>query len=800
MRFFFILLLLVSSIVVAQPARPAQFILTNARQQPLIGATIQLTLKADSTKRMSNLTDSLGRAMVTLQLNTLYLLTATLVGMKPVRMVITPTETQTTFRFVMIADTKTLDSVTVTARKPLIRQEDDKTIVDPEAIASSSSNAFELLEKTPGLFLDQDGNVYLSSSTPATIYINGWEQKMSATDIAQLLKNLPPNSIDRIELMRTPSAKYDASGSGGAVNVVLKKGVKLGRTGSLNATANQGRFGNQSLGINLSNSNGGRSSYLNTNYSRRNNFEQTTTARQLPGNQVIGQEAYVRYPGESIYAGYGFGFEPGNRWSLNLDGRASYGLNRSLTENQTRIHQISDLGQIIAGNRNDVQNTNQTVSVVQDVSATYKLDTLGSELTANVSYNYLDNQTNQDYNTAYFTPAKPALLGDGTYQNTRNYLIAQVDYRQKLPHQITVEAGMKTAIQQFGSRTAFFIGQYENRAVDRFRTNTFDYSDGIHAGYAQASKTFGAFVLKGGVRLENTNMRGHQRVPRDTTFAVNRTDLFPYIYLSRSLVKIAGYELRSYLVYRRSIARPGYDQLNPFARFVDPYLYDTGNPALQPQFTRTFEANISVADMPILAIGRNYTQHIFTSVLYQDSINASVTYRTYDNLGSNRETYFRLLGGIPPGGTYFFVVGGQYHHNNYTGRYENQPLAFSRGSCSFFTFHQLKIDTRSTATLSGFYRLRGQQQFYELGNFGNLNLSINRQFLAKKLMVTLSLSDALYTNRNEFILNQGNIMATGSRRADTRRVGLNIRYNFGSSKRSESNNPFNFDALERNSR
>src|SRR5215217_5824692 len=102
-----------------------------------------------------------------------------------------------------------------------------------------------MLEKTPGLFVDQDGNIYLSSTTPATVYINGREQKMSAADMATLLKNLPPTAIASIEILRTPSAKYDASGSGGIVNIILKKGVKIGLTGSVTTGLNQGKYGNQ---------------------------------------------------------------------------------------------------------------------------------------------------------------------------------------------------------------------------------------------------------------------------------------------------------------------------------------------------------------------------------------------------------------------------------------------------------------------------------------------------------------------------------------------------------------------------
>ena len=151
------------------------------------------------------------------------------------------------------------------------------------------------------------------------------------------------------------------------------------------------------------------------------------------------------------------------------------------------------------------------------------------------------------------------------------------------------------------------------------------------------------------------------------SFTIHRTDLFPYIYLSKNLMKIAGYDLRAYLVYRRTISRPVYEQLNPFPKYIDQYLSEIGNPSLRPQFTQNYEANISVDERPILAFGVNDTKDIFTNVIYQSDTRQSQAYRTYDNLGKNKEWYFRGLGALPPGGRYFFVLGAQYNHNFYHG-------------------------------------------------------------------------------------------------------------------------------------
>ena len=123
-----------------------------------------------------------------------------------------------------------------------------------------------------------------------------------------------------------------------------------------------------------------------------------------------------------------------------------------------------------------------------------------------------------------------------------------------------------------------------------------------------------------------------------------------------------------------------YEQLNPFTRFVDQYLSEAGNPTLRPQFNQNYEANVSVDERPILAIGVNDTRDIFTNVIYQSDTSQSQAIRTYDNLGKNKEWYFRGLGALPPGGRYFFVAGAQYNHNFYQGVYENKPLSFKKGT------------------------------------------------------------------------------------------------------------------------
>jgi hypothetical protein len=599
---------------------------------------------------------------------------------------------------------------------------------------------------------------------------------MSAADIAILLKSLPPNAIQKIELIRTPSAKYDASGGGGLVNIILMKGVKIGINGSVNTGFSQGEYGNQYIGFNLNNNNDKLSSYVNAQYNNGNDYAITNSDRILSLDSVLRQEARAVKPNHSVNLGYGFGKTIKEKWELNYDGRMSQNKFDNTTNSNSFLHQISN-NQNTGNLQSYVNNKGTNNFINQSFRVKLKLDTVGGEWVNDISFNFSKSSTDQNYSNLLLSK-NTSTGGDGDYGNDRNYFTYQSDIRKKL-RGINIESGVKTSVLNFNNNSNYTKNVAGLISPDPFRTSNFHYTEQINAAYLQGSKTWGPIVLKVGSRLEQTIMQGHQFIPKDTTFSVNRTDAFPYVYLSRKILMIMNYELRGFLVYRKTISRPSYDYLNPFAKYIDPFLYEVGNPNLKPQFTSNYEANISVDDKPLFAYGVNETTDIFTNVVYQSPTNKQVSYRTYDNLGKSRETYFRVIGVIPPGKKFFAVLGTQYNRNNYSGFYEGKPIVFNRGTWSLFTFQSFKLDGLSTITLNGFWRFKGQQQFYELSDFGTLNATINRQFLKKKLTITASYNDFLYTNKNNFVLKQGSQNAVGYRATDSRRIGLSLRYNFG---------------------
>jgi len=762
--------------------------ISDNNKEPLIGANISLLNLKDSSKTQQ-VTDIDGNAKLKLIPNHLYILTVTYIGFQKFTKNIFSKNDDIRLNINLLEDTKSIEEVMIKGKKPLITQEDDKMIIDPEPIANISTNTMEVLEKTPGLFVDQDGNIYLNSATPAVVYINGKEQKLSTQDIATILKSLPPSSIQKIEVLRTPSTKYDAASSGGIVNVVLKKGVKIGQTGSISFGGSQGYYGNQYVGGNFNNSGNKTTVYANLNYTHRGALETLNSNRYFTTDSILNQTASTKSNANQFYSGFGGTYDIKKNWGLSYDGRINYNIADPYTSN---LNTIFTTDSIFSQYNNSISNKSNSLSFQNDFGSNVKFDTLGTELTTDISYNFYRNNSDQNYEIIRNIPSNSYLSGFGNNLQQRNFFLLKSDLTYLFKNKIKIETGIKSTYQHYNSHANYFINLNNNPIADANRTNTFSYNENINAAYFQGSKNlWNQIILKTGVRVEHTYMNGKQTIPGDTSFIINRVDLFPYVYLSRSLFKIATYDMKAFLIYRRTINRPNYESLNPYIKYVDQYLYETGNPALKPQFTDNYEANISFQDYPIFAIGQNYATDIFSNVIYQDKTLPNVSVKTYDNLGKNKETYFRFTGALPPGGKYFFVAGVQYNLNEYTGIYENKPLTFNRGSWRFFTFHSLKIMKSTKLTMHGFMIVNGQNNFYELNNFGQLSFGINQELLQGKLNINLNLSDVLRTMEVGFKLYQGSIHTDGSRYADNQRIGLNIRYNFGIRKKEEKQGMFN---------
>ena len=754
------------------------------KSEAVINATASIMRSSDSSVFFTK--TAIKETSFTLKTNTAYILKITAVNVKPFYRGFETSTRDTTFNVILQTATKQLDEVVVVTRTPLLKQEDDKTIVDAEQLAGSSTNAFEVLEKTPGAIVDQDGNVYLNSATPATIYINGREIKLSAADLANLLKNLPASSISKIEVLRNPSAKFDAASSGGIVNIVLKKGVKLGVNGSIDASHFQGVYGSEAIGFNVNNSKEKLNTYLSYNFSKKLNFESLGSNRYTSGGGLFVQDAYTRFNNTNNYLGAGLSYEVNKKLNISYDARVSATQNNSNIENNIKISS-QRTGNIFGRNASLINNEGPSLYVGNGISAKYKLDTLGSEWSNTLDYTYYRGESAQQYSNLNIMPSRNTLLGDGNVLNNKNILAFKSDVVIKAKKKYTIEIGTKFTYSLSKNNSAYFSDTSTGKYIDRLQTNKFRYTENIAATYFQVAKTFGGLTIKPGVRLEHTDIRGQQIIPADTTFSIKRTDLFPYIFLRHKIAKLFGFTLVGNAIYRRSITRPFYESLNPYPRYADQYTYDVGNPGLQPQFTTNYEFSVNADEFPVFSIGLNDIKNIFTTLTYS---RGDTLFRTYDNLGTNKEIYMRAVVGIPPGKKYFFYAGTQMNIMNYKGLYDNVPFTFKRSSFTFFMFQNYKPTPTLTLSLNGFMRVNSVVNFFELKPFGGLTFSANKSILNKKMNVIVTVNDIFKTNINRFVINQPNFVADGFRFNDRRRLGIALKYNFGLKPKVEKKQGF----------
>ena len=755
-----------------------------SKNEVVINATTSILRTTDSLILFTKVSSK--ETSFTLNSNTAYILKVSAVNIKTVYQKFKAGSNDTTLNVVVQTNTKQLEEVVVNSRTPLIKQDDDKTIVDAEQLAESSTNAFEVLEKTPGAIVDQDGNIYLNSATPATIYINGREIRLSAIDLANLLKNLPANSISKIEVLRNPSAKYDAASSGGIVNIVLKKGVKLGVNGSIDASHFQGVYASDAIGFSVNNSKEKVNTYLSYNFSKKLNFEDLSSNRYTNSGGLFKQFANTKFNNTNNYLGAGINYQVNKKLNVSYDARISATQNNSNINNNINILSLRTLNSI-GQNISVVNNQGPSLFVSNALAAKYKLDTLGSEWSNAADYTYFRANSDQKYQNINILPAKNNLLGDGNILNNKNTLSYKSDLIIKTKKKYTIEVGTKLTFSESKNNSAYFSDTSTGKYIDRLQTNKFKYTENIAAAYLQIARTFKGLTIKPGIRLEFTDIKGRQIIPADTTFAIKRKDLFPYIFLRHKIAKLFGFTLVGNAIYRRSITRPFYESLNPYPRYADQYTYDVGNPGLQPQFTTNYEFSVNADEFPVFSIGLNDIKNIFTTLTYS---RGDTLFRTYDNLGTNKEIYMRAVVGIPPGKKYFFYAGTQMNIMNYKGQYDNVPFTFKRSSFTFFMFQNYKPLPTLNLSLNGFMRIRTVINFFELQPFGGLTFSANKSIVNKKMNIILTVNDIFKTNQNKFIINQPNFVADGYRYNDRRRLGIALKYNFGLKPKVEKKQGF----------
>jgi outer membrane receptor protein involved in Fe transport len=479
----------------------------------------------------------------------------------------------------MEQDATMLQDVTVTGSKPMIQMGVDRKIFNVEkSITSAGGTAIDVMRNVPSINVDIDGNVSLRNSAPQ-IFVDGRPTTLS-------MDQIPADAIQSIEIITNPSAKYDASGGqSGILNIILKKNRKTGYNGSVRAGVDsRGKF-NGGGDINVRQ--GKINVFANAMYNQRKSKGWGQTDRL---SNVDGKDAYTTQYSNSIFNGaFAFG-----RFGLDyfIDNRNTISVSQSIVngdfkpDNRTNSVFDTTSGGFATQYRNTTGKNNFRNYGTQ-ISFKHLFAQAGKEWTADVNFNQSKNTNYSDIRYRSFNDLdmKNAINDeitqtiDGGGEN--KFFTVQTDYINPVTEKIKWEGGLRAQVRKFNSFQHNFFNTLQAPAFN----NDFEYTDHVYAGYVTYSqKVKETFSYQLGLRAESSGYDGKQ-IGKDSYTNDFPISLFPSVFLSKTLEHKQDLQLN----YTRRINRPNFFQLMPNTDYSDPLNYQTGNPALKPEFTHSLE-------------------------------------------------------------------------------------------------------------------------------------------------------------------------------------------------------------------
>jgi outer membrane receptor protein involved in Fe transport len=683
---------------------------------------------------------------------------------------------------------KDLGGVTVTAKKPFIEARPDKTIVNVDASPTSAgATVLELLEKSPGITVDNDGNISLRGKAGVIIMIDGKPTYLSSTDLANLLKNMPASQLEQIEIMTNPSAKYDASGNSGIINIKTKKGRAAGFNGSIMAGITTSFFktgdalyvtpkSQNSINFNYRKNKWNFFGNYNPNiYNGRGNlnierrfFDDNSN---LTGYSDVATKFKFGNNNHSLKLGVDFFADKKNTYGIVASGFMFNGHPTPVTVNtlSDANHEVTSSMVSLTENRIDFNNFSGNFNY------RHVFDTAGTELTVDLDYIGYRNTSNmllttEFYDEMYQQSSDPLFL-KGHLPSDINIYSIKSDYTHPFKGG-RVEAGIKSSYVKNDN-----IVDYQRMVADKWvpdsRSNHFIYDENINAAYITVNKQLKKWTLQGGLRVENTIAKGYQ-VTNDSTFKRNFTDLFPNAYVTYAVNDKNSLTLS----IGRRITRPNYQDLNPFTYFLDSLSYRQGNPYLLPQFTNNVELSHTFKGKIITTLNYNNTTDVISQILKQNS-QTKVVYLTSDNVAKFINMGISITAPVPITkwwNTNFFT---NIYNNHYKGIYNAEPLDISYTSFMVNITNTFTIKQGFSLELSGFYRGKGVDQLTINQPIYQMSIGGQKNILKNKATIRLNIRDPFAWQEYRGLTEYGNIYATIHSKFDVRQVTASFTYRFG---------------------
>lgn len=651
------------------------------------------------------------------------------------------------FGTIQIQDELTgLEEVTVQSSRPEIIVEPDKTTINVEGtVMAEGSNTLDVIGRSPGVFVDQDGTINLNGRTGVTVMINDRPTYMSAADLANFLRSMPAENIKSIEVINNPPARFDAEGAAGVINIVLKKNSVDGVFGNVHIGNQYNGLFAPSGGATLNIKKGKWATNANLNYNEYANFNDLDINRNFQleeGLSEFMQDSRIksRWKTPNFTGSVNYEINPNHTVGVNLQASQNTGgsTNNSLTEIS-----IPGTDQLNYLNSHNDENGDRT-RIFGNLHYEGKLDTLGSKITGDVDYTIMDAQSSSILSNDYWTGVNQSNFNSDRIQtlNEMYYTIftAKADFTKPLKNGKILETGLKGSWVKSDNDLDLSRAIGEGPFQPEAGSNRFIYSENVLAAYASLKGDFSPKVnYQVGLRGEFSDILGNS-VTLDQQNEQAYFNLFPSLFVQH---KVSEKYQVNYTVNRR-ITRPNYRLLNPFIYYIDPLTSETGNPNLRPQYSNNIEMNHVINGAYQFTLGYSVTEDAFMQVFIQNQ-EARTTTTFTDNFDKTKNLNFRAI--LPVDLTKWWTTSNmlQANYNQFKSQIGDDFLDVDQVSYMARTQHNIQLPKGFKFELVGMYlgpQIWGQGS---LEGFGWIDAGITKSFKKDKLTLSVNGTDLFRT-------------------------------------------------------
>jgi iron complex outermembrane receptor protein len=691
-----------------------------------------------------------------------------------------------------------LKEVSVSARRSYIEVKPGKVVLNVQSsIIAEGNSAFDVLKQAPGVHATAQGNISIIGRQNALVMLDGKPIGLSGDNLTSYLQSMQSSTVQQIELITNPSAKYEAGGAG-VINIISKKGTNVGTNVTVTMGGGYGKYYKANMGVAFNNRMGNMNVYGNYNFAPNKTFLTFTTDRSINYQGQLSNYNSVYYTTrESFNHTFRVGTDIliSSKHTLGFLVSGTVNNNDYAKNNNLKISNFSVLDSTISTKsmlNRDLRNINY------DINYSGKLDSAGQTLSADVSFNDYSRRSDEYIDNHFYTTAGNSYRAPLYQQNLSpsgiHIWAAKIDYVKPFSKTAQLEAGFKYSWVKSDNNLVFgpkVNGVYQ---VDPNFSSTFLYTENINSGYINYIKSAGKWNIVVGIRAEQTNARGDS-IHNVVGIKKNYLDWFPQWQIRYSVNDKNEFALS----YNRSIQRPEYDVINPFLYYVDLYDYRSGNPNLLPEYTNKVELSYMYNKTIVTSLYYIHTSDIydFSTLIQNDATKVNITTRkNFGNIYIYGVRFFSPVRFNSWWNANFSVDASYQRIKAYP---ENGNLNKGTQDVLLSTLQSFSISNTIKAEIAGKYE---SPTFYGFSQFKanyRVDAGISKQVFNKNGTFKLSVDDIFRTERDYAYTNYQNLNLSIVNRGEGRIARFGFTYRFGkiSLKNSTKHNAGNEDEQRR---